>query len=505
MGVGKLLLVDDEEFVLKSLRRVLKRGPWTIETAANGEQGLEVLETFQPEVVVSDFRMPGMSGVEFLSEVKRRAPKAQRIMLTGQADPQAVEEAINQSEIFRFLSKPWNEAQLVLTVHSAFEHHRLLAENEQLYRLSRQQNEELRELNSALEARVRDRTRDLLQANRAWELTFDTIDDPLVVVQTDDWMVRRANTSASRVARKPVGEGLTCHQFLFDRAAPCEGCAMGPGVHRAHPKPREFEANGRAYELAIYPMEGEPVAVCAYRDVTDEKAMTARFVESEKMIAIGNLAGGVAHEINNPLGGILAFAQLMKRDEGRSENDLEQLSLIEESALRSKRIVDSLLRFSRQSKLEDRRPFELGKCLDETTNLFRAQLKNHPRCRVELKLDHAVPKVFGDPAQLGQVLLNLLQNALHAMKGEGTIQVACGVQDGEAFFEVKDTGSGIEPEHRARIFEPHFTTKAVGEGTGLGLAIAYRIVQDHGGRFVVDSEPHEGSSFTVVLPFGATG
>jgi two-component system NtrC family sensor kinase len=277
---------------------------------------------------------------------------------------------------------------------------------------------------------------------------------------------------------------------------------MGPGVHAVQPKARELEHQHRTYELSIYPMHGEPVAVCAYRDVTDERAITARLVESEKMIAIGNLAGGVAHEINNPLGGILAFAQLMKRDEGRSPGDLEQLSLIEESALRSKRIVDSLLRFSRKPKLEDRRPFSLGSCIEDTTNLFRAQVKNFPRCRLELSVEHSAPKLFGDPAQLGQVLLNLLQNGLHATKGEGTLSVRCGVKDGEAFFSVSDDGAGISPEHRARIFEPHFTTKAVGEGTGLGLSIAYRIVQDHGGRFVVESEPGRGSSFTVVLPLG---
>lgn len=503
---GRLLLVDDEENILRSLRRVLRRGEWLIETAPDAESGLEIFQKFKPAVVISDFRMPGMNGVDFLAKVKQLEPTAQRIMLTGQADQTAIEEAINRSEVFRFISKPWNDGQLLLTVKSAFEQHHLVSDNLRLHDLTNQQNADLRALNADLEQRVQQRTLMLSRAKREWELSFDTIDSPLAVVSTEDLVIRRANRASAKVSSRDVvslGQGLKCHEYLFDRPTQCQGCKVGPSLKT--PATHEIAHGARTYVAQIYPMDDEPIAVCHYRDVTDERALTKRMVESEKMIAIGNLAGGVAHEINNPLGGILAFAQLMKRDEGRSENDLEQLSLIEESALRSKRIVDSLLRFSRQSKLEDRRPFELGKCLDETTNLFRAQLKNHPRCRVELKLDHAVPKVFGDPAQLGQVLLNLLQNALHAIKGEGTISVACGVRDGEAYFEVKDAGVGIAPQHRARIFEPHFTTKAVGEGTGLGLAIAYRIVQDHGGRFVVDSEPHEGSSFTVVLPFGATG
>ncbi len=113
---GRLLIVDDEENILRSLQRVLRRDEWEIETATDGSGGLEVLERFSPEVVISDFRMPGMNGVEFLTHVKQRAPRTQRIMLTGHADQSAIEEAINRSEIFRFISKPWNDSQLTLTV-----------------------------------------------------------------------------------------------------------------------------------------------------------------------------------------------------------------------------------------------------------------------------------------------------------------------------------------------------------------------------------------------------
>src|SRR5258708_25015960 len=147
----------------------------------------------------------------------------------------------------------------------------------------------------------------------------------------------------------------------------------------------------------------EGQAVCSYRDVTEERAMTRGLIETEKMAAVGQLAGGVAHEINNPLGGILAFSQLMQRDAGRSANDLESLGLIEESALRCKRIVESLLRFSRKSRNEDRRGFDLSKCVDDAALLFRAQIKGAPRAKLDLKLTSGLPEVFGDPGQLGQV------------------------------------------------------------------------------------------------------
>jgi two-component system NtrC family sensor kinase len=501
---GRLLLVDDEENILRSLRRALRRSDWQVETAPDAERALVLFEQFRPEVVISDYRMPGMNGVDFLERVKELAPHTQRIMLTGQADQQAIEEAINRSQVFRFVSKPWNDAQLMLIVKSAFDQHRLVTENELLSLQALDQNGELRRVNADLEVRVQQRTHMLSRAKREWEITFDTIDYPLSLVQTNDFAMRRANRAAARAAGRPI-EALhgrpRCFEFLFGRSERCPNCEMGPGLKPGETKPIEISWRDRSYLLSIFPMEDEPVAVCSYRDVTEERAITRRLIESEKMIAIGQLAGGVAHEINNPLGGILAFAQLMKREPERSPNDLESLALIEESALRCKRIVESLLKFSRRSKVEDRRNFDLSRCVEDAALLFRAQLKKYPRCTLGLDLARDLPEIYGDPTQMGQVLLNLLQNGLQALPaGEGKLAVRTGKRDAHVFATVSDSGSGIPEDHRARIFEPHFTTKPPGEGTGLGLSIAYRIVEDHGGYFSVESEVGRGTSFSVIIP-----
>ncbi|MGO9832218.1 MAG: response regulator, partial [Myxococcaceae bacterium] len=148
---GRLLVVDDEENILRSLRRVLRHGDWEIRTALDAEQGLLELASFTPEVVLSDFRLPGMNGAEFLARVKERMPRAQRILLTGHADQRAIEEAINRSEIFRFIAKPWNDSQLLLTVQSAFEQFAVASENERLSEITRKQHDELRLLNADLE------------------------------------------------------------------------------------------------------------------------------------------------------------------------------------------------------------------------------------------------------------------------------------------------------------------------------------------------------------------
>ncbi len=499
---GRVLLVDDEENILRSLKRVLRRGDWEIETARDGAEALEVFLRFRPHVVISDFRMPGMTGVELLARVKEQAPQVQRIMLTGHADQQAIEDAINRAEVFRFLTKPWNDAQLVSMVKSAFEQHGLLEENQRLFQLAHEKAEALESLNADLERRVLNRTQALARAKREWELTFDSIDSPLVVVRLDDLVVKRANVAAARVTGRAVtdvAQGPKCHAFVFGRAEPCPGCPVTKAL--AQPATAEVHLADRTWVLRAWPMEDGAIAVCNYHDVTEERAITRRLIESEKMIAIGNLAGGVAHEINNPLGGILAFSQLMKRDDGRTEQDVESLSLIEESALRCKRIVESLLKFSRRSKAEDRRTFDLSRCVEDAVVLFSAQAKKFPRLKVVPSLSGELPEVFGDPAQVAQVVLNLLQNGMHALpKTEGTITVTTGARDGHVYFSVSDTGTGIPADVLPRIFEPHFTTKPPGEGTGLGLAIGYRIIQDHGGHFEVKTEVGQGSTFTVVLP-----
>jgi two-component system, NtrC family, sensor kinase len=501
---GRLLLVDDEENILRSLRRALRRGNWEIEVAPDGARGLELLASFQPAVVISDFRMPGMNGVQFLTRVKELSPRTQRIMLTGQADQRAIEDAINSSEIFRFIAKPWNDQALLLTVQSAFEQAELLAENERLAALTRAQNEQLRALNHALEERVEHRTRLLTTAKREWERTFDSIETPLAVVRLQDYGVKRANIAYARVAGRVITEVSArpqCHQYLFGRATPCDGCPLQDAGAANVEKHAEIVHAGRTYALSVYPMPEEGEAVCTYRDVTQERELTRRMVETEKMAAVGQLAGGVAHEINNPLGGILAFSQLMKRDAGRSEQDIESLTLIEESAIRCKRIVESLLRFSRHSRAEDRRPFDLTRCVEDAVYLFKAQLKSAPKAKLEQRLAQKLPLVLGDAAQLGQVVLNLLQNSLQALPDrDGTITVETGQADGRCYLKVTDTGSGIAPEHLPHVFEPSFTTKPPGEGTGLGLAIAYRIVEDHGGNFRVESASGSGATFTVLLP-----
>ena len=380
-----ILLVDDEPHVLAALRRTLGREPYTVYVAESGDQGLKLLEE-HPDiaVVISDYRMPGMDGVEFLQRVKRYSPDIQRVMLTGHADSKAVERAVNESEIHRFLNKPWNTAQLLAMVRECLEHRLLLEENRQYERELAERNRQLEALNRDLERKVDERTRALLQA--------------------------------------------------------------------------------------------------------------------EKMAALGRMAGGVAHEINNPLGGILIYASLLMEEIPPEDPKRADLERIVQEATRCKEIVKSLLEFARQSSPE-MEPTDVNRAITDGLLFLENQATFH-NIEIVKELDPSLPPVFGNAGQLKQVFMNIMINAADAMHGHGTLTIRTHPsQDGrEVVIEFTDTGEGIPEEVLPRIFDPFFTTKEVGKGTGLGLSMSYGIVKEHGGRIEVETEVGKGTTFRVMLP-----
>jgi two-component system NtrC family sensor kinase len=485
----------------------MKPGGWVLHTAPGGEEGLEVFQKVKPEVVISDYRMHGMDGVEFLSRVRAEDSKTQCIMLTGLIEQFAAKDVFLEALVFRFIFKPWNETQFFLTVQGAFRQYALEKENERLHHLTQQQNSTLQESNLLLEQKVSERTRQLSVAKREWEGTFDSIETPLSLVDIDSLRLRRINRAYAREAGRAVSDvshRQHCFAFLFNRDSPCVNCPL-PQAKQSLRFERALQAeirhNDRTINLHIHSMDEREIAICSYYDVTEERAMYRQLAEADKMVAVGNLAGGVAHEINNPLSGILGFAQLMKREEGRTQKDIELFGLIEESALRCKRIVESLLQLSRKPQLGDKRLLDLRRCVEDALLLFRPQVMDCPQVTLAFSAEPELPQIYGDVGQISQVILNLLHNGFHALKNSaGVLSVKVGRRGEHCFFSISDNGVGISEEHVARIFEPHFTTKPVGQGTGLGLSIAYRIVSDHDGKFEVETKPGVGTTFWVFFP-----
>jgi two-component system NtrC family sensor kinase len=227
-------------------------------------------------------------------------------------------------------------------------------------------------------------------------------------------------------------------------------------------------------------------------------AMRRQISRSEQLASVGRLAAGVAHEINNPLTGILTFAHMLREKPNMDEQDRQDLDLIIRETTRAAEIVRGLLDFARERPAV-KQPLQINDVLRRTLRLLSNQ-RAFSNIMIVEDLQDNVPLIDGDPNQLQQVFLNLALNACEAMPQGGTLLVSTSADQDKVLVKITDTGCGIPPEHLERIFEPFFTTKPVGKGTGLGLSVSYGIVQQHGGHIEVESKVGFGSTFTVVLP-----
>ncbi len=278
------------------------------------------------------------------------------------------------------------------------------------------------------------------------------------------------------------------------------GISLAQHVHRRRDD-SEFPAT-----VTISPLlaqEGDVLGqVVSVRNMTADRRLEEQLRHTEKMIALGELVAGVAHEINNPLTGISAFAQLLL-EEPLDGEQLESVQLIKKESDRAKAVIHDLLLFARKTDAKIR-PIDINDLIGQTLRLRAYPLRN-AGVQVERLTDSSIPDVPGDLQNLQQVLINLISNAEHAMSDAPTrtLTVRTSATVDEVLVSVTDTGRGMSAEVRRRIFEPFFTTKPAGVGTGLGLSVSYGIVQAHGGRIDVQSEPGVGTTVTVSLPLVA--
>ncbi len=241
------------------------------------------------------------------------------------------------------------------------------------------------------------------------------------------------------------------------------------------------------------------------------KETQSQLIQVEKMAAVGQLAAGVAHELNNPLGGILGYSQFaiekinQKPISGFNQEDaktiLQYLKDIEGQTKRCRSIIQNLLKFSRASRREEFGQTDVNSVLKDTFSFIRHPVEKG-KIRLVEKLADSLPKIKGHPGQLQQVFTNLILNAVQAMPEGGILTVESRLREYPNAVEISftDTGEGIPEENLDKIFEPFFTTKKVGEGTGLGLSVSYGLIKNHGGEIRVKSKKKQGTTFTVILP-----
>jgi two-component system, NtrC family, sensor kinase len=233
-------------------------------------------------------------------------------------------------------------------------------------------------------------------------------------------------------------------------------------------------------------------------NVTERAQLEEQLLQREKLSSIGLLAAGVAHEVNTPLAGISSYTQMLLQQVPETDSKRRMLEKIQTQTLRASGIVNNLLNFSRTGDTQFRE-VDLNRVLDDTLQLLEPQLRNS---KFDLARNYSadLPAAYGNASKLQQVFMNLVLNARDAMPQGGRLTINTRLVDTSLVVDFRDTGTGIAPENIARIYDPFFTTKEVGQGTGLGLALSYGIIQEHSGRIFVESRPGEGTHFTIKLP-----
>ena len=348
------------------------------------------------------------------------------------------------------------------------------------------------------------------RSQKEWETTFDAMQDCVSVHDTSGKVIRANVALARRLkTRPPKVIGKYCSE-LYSTAGP-DGppCGHTESLQSEGLIVEEVELPemGGTFQVSVGPWYDKnnrlAGSIHVAKDISNEKLLQQQLIQSEKLSAIGELISGIAHELNNPLTGVMGYSQLLQMRGDLDERARDSLVKINNLATRCQKIVQNLLSFARKQKPE-RTLTSVNEILDRTVELrsYELQVNN---IEILLELDPHLPRTIADAHQLQQVFLNVITNAEQAMleakrRGRLTIRTRSDSARGRVIIEIADDGPGIPEQHLTRIFDPFFTTKEVGKGTGLGLSLSYGIIKEHAGNIYARSRLGEGSTFVIELP-----
>lgn len=345
------------------------------------------------------------------------------------------------------------------------------------------------------------RQKDMLQA------VFEGISDPLLLMDAGCGVVLANEAARELAATFDAADGAELAP-LFGAGGVLENCPLSNALEQGRPEAREVRiADNRSFSINIYPVtmaeaeESQARVVVYIREVTQEKRMLASMQRSEKLATVGRLAAGLAHEINNPLGVIKCYAELLRGSIVDPEQ-LEDIRVILKHAGQAQNVLQELLNFARPKQAAPVR-IDLGRTVEESAKVYQVQA-DKKGAQVEVEVpgpeDQALPRFTANPQHVEQILANLFSNALDAIppkNGRIRVSVQPGPESG-VVLRVADNGPGVPEGQLRRLFDPFFTTKEMGKGTGLGLAVVYGLVVEMGGRIEVENQ--DGAVFTIFFP-----
>jgi two-component system NtrC family sensor kinase len=328
-----------------------------------------------------------------------------------------------------------------------------------------------------------------------------------------DYTITKANKALAKMAGLHIKDVVNkkCFELFANSTSPCKNCKLFDVVKTCKSQTFNLEKSDQYFEVTSQPLfdkKGELSGIVqVYRERTEAKKLQEQLVQSEKLASIGLLAGGIAHEINNPLGGILIFAQMLEKELPEESTHLSDFKEIITAAKRCKSIVENLLDFARSKTYAQpiKEKINLVDTIKTALRLSSVGATNNNTVNIiENYSDDEALYIHGDRNKFTQVFLNIIQNAYQAMPDGGTLTITGkALRNGSLVFDIEDTGIGIPEEQMSNIFDPFFTTKDIGKGTGLGLAICYGIISELSGSIDVKSSVNKGSTFTITIPLKA--
>ena len=501
MSANKILLVDDEEIIVKLLSMSLRSDGYEIVTANSGEQGLEVFKAEYPDIVVTDIKMPGMDGLELLKRIKEIDSEKEVIIVTGHGDIDSTIAAL-QLGASDFINKPVRDEALAIALKRA--------------KAKISIREKLEEYTENLESKVREATEEIRQKSNFQRLLIRSSNDAIVAFD-HDWKVVVYNPEAAKMfgeAAKDVRNKMKIDDLYTPKIAQIfKNQAREDKQQNTFPWKENIinTKDGRQipvrYTSNVLHKKGDFVGtVSFFQDLTDIKRLEKELVQSERLAAVGQTVSGLAHYVKNILIGLKGGSYVV--DVGIRNNNTEKLitgwETIKNNIKRVGDLTQDLLTYSKQREPE----FELCDPNDVANDVIELVIDTAKSNGVSItkELDPGIGEVVLDPQTIHRSLLNLINNAIDAciededLSKEHEVMIKTYKDKNNMFcFEVKDNGCGMDEDIQKQLFDPMFSSKG-GKGTGLGLLVTGKLIEEHKGIIETETSPGDGSTFRIKLP-----
>ena len=543
----RILIMENDAAQARRMQQMLEHAGYAAERARDGDEGLRMFRAGPYDLLLVNHQMPGQSGIEVVRLLNLRGEPTPIVMVIGPGEEEVAVEAMKLG-VGDYIVQDLDGRYLTLLpirIEKLLAQQRLAEEKQQAETSLHQALEalevwtaDLQRVNAQLHAEMTER----VQTEELFRGLVESAPDAIVIINQDGQIILvNAQTEAmfGYARHELYGQPVEClvpdhlrrahtaHRRHYIAQPTVRHMGSGLDLFGLHKDGRQFPV-----EISLSPLETADglLISSAIRDMTERKQaeqvhqrLEAHLRQSQKMEALGTLAGGIAHAFNNILTVILGFTQLAQSAVQEQSPVRSYLQHVFEAGSQAKDLVEQIVAFSRQGE-QERTPLAVALVVQEVLTLLRASLPSTIEIRQHLHREEGM--VRANRTQLYQAILNLCANAEHAMRETGgVLDIGVDLVDLDDAFAVphpslqlgphvrltvRDTGSGLAPDLIEHVFEPFFTTKDVGEGSGMGLAIVHGIVTSHGGAITVESLPGEGTTFSVYFPrvdgcVGSTG